>query len=59
MGNFTFELFDLYKIKENVLFDPIYLQVYVTLISLLLMAVFLIFVYLVARDSKTTRSLLP
>ena len=57
--DFGFECFNLYRISDNEYFDPIYFQVYLSLVILFAVAVCLILFYLVAPDSKASRGVLP
>ena len=57
--DFLFELLNLYKIGSNKYFDPMYLYVYVALVTALFVAVILVCYYLFAPDSKESRSVVP
>ena len=57
--DFCFEIFNVYLIYDNDFFDPIYGNVYVGILVIYFVAVVLLFIYLVANDSKGTRALVP
>ena len=59
VADFGFECFNLFRISDNEYFDPLYFQLYLSLVILFGIAVCLILFYLVAPDSRGSRAVLP
>merc|ERR1719329_615624 len=53
--DFCFECYNCYLIYDNDFFDPIYGQFYVALLVIYLVAVVILFIYLVANDQGNAR----
>ena len=57
--DFCWEVFMAYRIYSNIYFDPIYLQLFLIILIPFFVAVVLLSYYLIAPESRKSRSVIP